>query len=209
MSRRKLNLLLASATLTVVVTSCGGAGVDAVAITLFNTQPAIAQGVPPMGNARAVRMENIWQQVYQQLPNLPQENKYVSKETGKVATDNTLVSRLIRYHVYVRGRPTNFRLDWKLTLADYLGVNEVMEENGYPGTETLRQNPLEGDRAAIARLSRQQRDALAQTLASLFGKQGTDSQFPTASPSPQLSPTPNDGPSLTQPRPGDAQLLIP
>lgn len=126
---------------------------------LLGIQPAIAQRISP---------GEVWQQVYQQLPDLPQENKYISKESGKVAENNTLASRLIRYHVYVKERAPNFRLDWKLTLADYLGANEVMYVTTYPGNETLRQNPLEGDKAAIARLNRSQRNALVQVLVNIF-----------------------------------------
>lgn len=126
---------------------------------LFGISPAVAQRISP---------SDVWQLVYQQLPNLPKENKYISKESGKVAETNTLASRLIRYHIYVKERSPAYRLDWKLTLADYLGANEIMYDTTYPGNDTLRQNPIDGDRAAIKRLSRQQRDALVQTLVNIF-----------------------------------------
>jgi len=42
----------------------------------------------------------------------------------------------------------------------YLGANELMEETLYPGYDTLQKNPILGDRAAIKRLNREQRDAL-------------------------------------------------
>lgn len=126
---------------------------------LFSPQSAFAQGLGPRDN---------WRQVYEQLPDLPLENQYIDKETGKVNADSTLVNRLIGYHVYVKGRAPNYRLDWKLTLADYLGANELMLEEVYPGYKTFRENPIVGDRAAIERLSRQQRDALVQTLVSIF-----------------------------------------
>ncbi len=125
----------------------------------FSLAPADAQRVNP---------NEVWQQIYKQLPYLPRENHYISQETGKVAQNNTLVSRLIRYHIYVKGRPPNYRLDWKLTLADYLDANEVMYEESYPGNDTLRQNPFAGDRAAIRRLSREQRNALVQALVNAF-----------------------------------------
>ena len=156
---------------------------------------AIAQ--PPAADTR-----DAWKPVYKQLPNLPLENKYVSRESGKVSPDNTLVSRLIEYHIYVKGRAPNYRLDWKLTLADYLGVNELIQDTTYPGAKTLRQNPIEGDRAAINRLNRQQRDALVQSLVSVF--------TPNTSTSPSSeSPTNNQQPTPTfsQPKPGDADLL--
>jgi hypothetical protein len=102
-------------------------------------------------------------------------------------------------------------LDWKLTVADYLGANEVMQEKAYPGASTLRQNPLEGDRAAIARLNRKQRDALVQSLVSIFNPNGSapasaDTQAPSQ---PSTAPPTETKPSFSQPKPGDAQLLMP
>lgn len=157
---------------------------------LFTPQPAIAQ---------SVELENAWQQVYQQLPNFPRENQYVSKETGKVASDNTLVSRLIRYHIYIKGRAPNYRLDWKLTLADYLGVNEIMEDSRYPGSDNLRKNPVEGDRAAIGRLNRKQRNALVQALVNVFNGNTATAPDPDASQEPSKAPTPVSSPDLLQP----------
>lgn len=128
---------------------------------LFSTQPAIAQ---------PITVGDIWRKVYQQLPDFPKENTYSSKEGG-VAQNNTLVSRMIQYHVYIKGRPPIYRLDWKLTLADYLEVNEVILDTSYPGHELLKKNPLDGDRAAIKKLNRTQRDALVQALVNAFTKQ--------------------------------------
>ncbi|WP_341526380.1 hypothetical protein WKK05_28075 [Nostoc sp. UHCC 0302] len=156
---------------------------------LLSIQPAIAQRITP---------GDVWQQVYQQLPNLPKENKYINKENGKVADNNTLISRLIRYHIYVKARSPIYRLDWKLTLADYLGANEIMYDSAYPSSDTLRENPIEGDKAAIARLNRSQRNALVQVLVNIFNpNQNT------------IAPTPNTSPSPTpkQPQQGGAQLL--
>lgn len=106
-------------------------------------------------------------QVYEQLPSLPLENQYISSDTGAAAADNTLISRIIRYHVYIKKRPTNFRLDWKLTLADYLGAFERISADGYPDYG-LRENPLEGDRTLIQALSREQRDQLVNALYETF-----------------------------------------
>ncbi len=55
-------------------------------------------------------------------------------------------------------------------MADYLDANEVMYESSYPGNDTLRKNPLAGDRAAIRRLTRQQRNALVQALVNTFSQ---------------------------------------
>ncbi|NJL21803.1 MAG: hypothetical protein HC895_14940, partial [Leptolyngbyaceae cyanobacterium SM1_3_5] len=46
--------------------------------------------------------------------------------------------------------------------------NEWMRSGLYPGADSLRQNPIEGDRAAIEQLNRAQRDALIDVLVSLF-----------------------------------------
>ncbi|MFN6579656.1 MAG: hypothetical protein RMX68_007070 [Aulosira sp. ZfuVER01] len=137
-----------------------GSGVGNSKYTNFiGIQPAIAQRISP---------SDLWQQVYQKLPDLPKENKYISKETGKVAENSTLISRLIRYHIYVKERSPSYRLDWKLTLADYLNANETMYDITYPGNDTLRENPIEGDRAAISKLTRNQRNALVQALTNIF-----------------------------------------
>ncbi|BAY12569.1 hypothetical protein [Calothrix sp. NIES-2098] len=137
-----------------------GAGLgDSKSTTFIGIQPALAQRISP---------SDLWKQVYQELPNLPKENKYISKETGKVAENSTLVSRLIQYHIYVKERSPIYRLDWKLTLADYLNANETMYDITYPGNNTLRENPIEGDRAAIAKLTRSQRNALVQVLTNIF-----------------------------------------
>jgi hypothetical protein len=148
--------------------------------------------------------------VYERLPNLPLENQYVSKETGAVASENTLVSRLIRYHVYVKSRPPNFRFDWKLTLADYLGAHEYLVESAYPGATTLRENPMESDRAVIEKLTRAERDALIDALVSVFTPNTT--QTPASAPTTSVTPpttTSNPATTPSLPQPGDARLLMP
>ncbi|ARV58492.1 hypothetical protein BZZ01_07430 [Nostocales cyanobacterium HT-58-2] len=155
--------------------------------------------------AQRVSSGDAWQQVYQQLPDLPRENQYIGKESGKVAENSTLVSRMIRYHSYLKGRAPNYRLDWKLTFADYLGVNEVMYETTYPGNDTLRKNPFDGDRAAIARLNRRQRDALVQALVNVFSPQAQSTppaSGNTSSQSEESTPTRRE-----VPKQGGAQLL--
>ena len=59
-------------------------------------------------------------QVYEKLPDFPLENQYRFRQRKGVATNNTLIKRLIQYHNLNRGRSPEFRLDWKITLADYL-----------------------------------------------------------------------------------------
>lgn len=132
---------------------------------LFSVRPVVAQTAPPPGQTR---IQEAWQQVYKEIPDLPLENQYVNRETGKVDPNNTLVSRLIRYHYFIKGRPVGFRLDWKYTLADYLGINEPMQADGYPGSDNLRKNPFESDRAVIQKLNRKQRAALVQSLVNVL-----------------------------------------
>lgn len=133
--------------------------------------------------SRRTRPEDIWKLVYQQLPDLPLENQYVNRKTNRVDTDNTLIGRLIRYHLYIKGRSPIYRFDWKMTLADYFGINEVIPDSTYPGATTLKQNPIEGDRAALDRLNRAQREALVQVLVDVFTPQTTLS-LPAPAPAP-------------------------
>lgn len=162
--------------------------------SLLSIQPAVAQRISP---------SDVWQQVYQQLPDLPQENKYISKDTGKNAENNTLMSRLISYHIYVKGRSPIYRLDWKLTLADYLNANEIMYETAYPGSDTLRENPLDGDRTAIARFSRNQRNSLVQVLVNIFNPNSQNQ----LTPNPITTPSPDTSTTPPQPQRGGAELL--
>lgn len=127
------------------------------------TSPAFAQ---------RLSAADVADQIYGQLPDLPLENDYVDHEMGDVDPDNTLLSRFIRYHLYVARRSPNYRLDWKITLADYLGVNDWMRDEEYPGSSDLTLNPKDGDIEAIRSLNRAERDALVQELVSFFEEQG-------------------------------------
>ena len=118
--------------------------------------------------AQAVKVQEAWREVYKQLPDFPKENQYVSRKTGEIDPNNTLVGRLIYYHVYLKVRPAYLRLDWKLTLADYLGVNEIMQDSLYPGADVLSKNPIDQDRKAIRSLSRVQREALVEVLVKIL-----------------------------------------
>ena len=114
--------------------------------------------------AQVVRTGDIAQKIYVELPEVPLENQYFSRKINKVDSNNTLISRMIRYHAYVKGRPVALRLDWKLTMADYLGANDIMDLASYPGQDILAVNPMDTDRAAINTLSRQTRDRLIERL---------------------------------------------
>lgn len=171
-------------------------------------QTAIAQQIPG-GLPGAAEP---WQQVYQLIPELPLENHYVNARTGEPSPNNTLVSRLIRYHLYTKSRPPNYRLDWKLTMADYLGANDWIRAELYPGGDTLTVNPIEGDLAVIRSLTRSQRDALVNAMVTIFsGEAGTTTapELPNDSETTPTPPSSGSSPTILQPRPGDAQLLLP
>lgn len=151
--------------------------------------------------------EVVAEQVYQMLPDLPQENQYVSVSTGEVDLENTLVSRLVRYHQNVKGRYTQYRLDWQLTIADYLGANESIKEDRYPGYSNLKTLPLEGDRQAIDRLNRSQRNQLVDALVKIYNfETETETQSESTPPESTETPSPN---TPVFPQPGDADLLLP
>lgn len=195
----------------------------------------IAQLMVPNRLQTRYRINDMWQLVYQAMPDLPLENQYINRNTGEVDEDYTLIRRLIRYHVYVKNRPPLFRLDWKLTLADYLTVtdpntgqtvsaNERISSETYPGNDVLTialsdvptLSVLDGDRAAIARLTPEQRDRLVEVLAMIFNPSYAASVEAHAAnevtPDPTSNPAsmPDSGRDLPRaPQAGDANLLIP
>lgn len=158
--------------------------------------------------AQSIRPEYVAQIVYQRLTSIPKENQYIRKETGEVDPTNTLISRLVRYHQDVKKRPTMFRLDWQITLADYLGINEPIKEERYPGQSTLTANPMQTDIKAIRGLNRRQREELVSILVSVYTPQTptpkTPENVPQPTPQPSPSPSPNKPPLS---KPGDADLL--
>jgi hypothetical protein len=170
---------------------------------------AIAQNPPTVSNSSSIRAEGAAAIVYQQLPYLPKENEYRRKETGEIDPEHTLISRFIRYNQDLKKRTNRYRFDWKLTLADYLGANETINPETYPGSLTLTTNPFETDVKAIQALNRRQRQELVDLLAFIYKPQVT-TQAPKIKPSPPPQSTPIDEsgkPSLA--KPGDAQLLMP
>lgn len=156
--------------------------------------------------AQSLRPNEAAAQVYQLMPQLPLENQYLNQETQEIVTDNTLISRLIRYHQYVKNRPVKFRLDWKFTIADYLEANEQISFERYPGSKTLTTHPLEGDRSAIYNLSRSQRSQLVDTLVSIYNPDGISTPNNRTIETPN-SPANNSNNTPRLPQPGDADLL--
>ena len=163
-------------------------------------------------DSQRFRIYDAWRAIYDLIPELPLENQYISTETGEPSTNNTLIDRLIRYHVFIKGRPPSSRLDWKFTLADYLGANEPILAFRYPGHDDLNTNPLQGDIAAIAQLNRLQREALIDALVSTFtnAEQGTTAvpnENPTRAPNPVIEEDSTLSPVIVGP--GAAELLLP
>jgi hypothetical protein len=161
---------------------------------------------PSWGNQTTLRPEAAARQVYAQIPDLPRANTYTRSDTGMLDPENTLISRFIRYHQDVKKRFTDIRLDWQLTLADYLGAHEAIVVERYPGSNTLTANPMTTDIELIQALNRRQREQLVTVLVRIYNPDLSTSPAPTPSPSPIPNPRPSPRtPPLSQP--GDANLL--
>ncbi|MEG4008212.1 hypothetical protein QUA41_12485 [Microcoleus sp. Pol11C1] len=201
-----VTLSVAIFTLLSWVLESGELSLSALEPSLLRTSESASVQRVAQQSAPQVRVQDAWKLVYEKLPDFPIENNYISKETGKVDPTNTLVGRLIRYHVFVKGRPPNYRFDWKLSLADYLGATpDYLVESVYPGKDVLGSNPMEQDRAAIQKLNRAQRDALVQALVDVFTENSGGGRTP-ADEKPQGR---SNSPEIPQPQPGDAKLLLP
>lgn len=154
--------------------------------------PVLGQSINPKMAADAV---------YRQVPELPQENQYVRKQGNKPATTSTLISRLIQYHTLVKGRSPLYRFDWKITLADYLGLHENIREETYPGHAFLKTNPMQGDRNLMQQLTRQQRLALTQTLSDIYTSQARQQE--AATPKETSTPQPPPANNIPEPKPSE------
>ncbi|XLQ12440.1 MAG: hypothetical protein KPI85_05045 [cyanobacterium endosymbiont of Epithemia adnata isolate EadnSB Bon19] len=173
----------------------------------FRVQPINAQTLRPI-NAQTLRPEEAAGIVYNKLSYLPKENQYIRKDTKRIDPVQTLISRFIRYHRDLKRREPSVSLDWKITLADYLGVNESMKKDRYPGSSTLQNNPFTPDVEAIRELNRHQRQELVDLLVSIYAPKQKKLKLPTIQTEsiPEFfQPTPTIGPSLS--KPGDADLL--
>ncbi|TAF39726.1 MAG: hypothetical protein EAZ69_00400 [Oscillatoriales cyanobacterium] len=175
----KLGFSFLLVTLSVAIFTLLSGVLESGKLSVSALEPSLLRGsgsrglVAQQSAPQQLRAQDAWKFVYEKLPDLPIENNYISKETGKVDPNNTLVGRLIRYHVFVKGRPPNYRFDWKLSLADYLGATP----------DYL--NPMERDRAAIQSLNRKQRDALVQALVDVFTENSGRGRTPAAGTKPQ------------------------
>jgi hypothetical protein len=139
--------------------------------------------------------------VYRKVPTLALENQYIRADSNKQAVESTLVSRIVQYHRSVKGRSPLYRIDWKTTLADYLGIHEVIQPETYPGYAFLKKNPLDSDRISVQKLNATQRNALVQSLVDAYtGGQTASGAVKAPSPSPkakQPQPAPAYRPVLT------------
>ncbi len=214
MKKLKLALSFLLITLSVAIFTLLSSILESGQLSVSALEPSVLRANQSVSEVRItqepqpqqLRVQDAWKFVYEKLPDFPIANNYISKETGKVDPNNTLVGRLIRYHVFVKGRPPNYRFDWKLSLADYLGVTpDYLVESVYPGNDVLRSNPIEGDRAAIQGLNRSQRDALVQALVDVF----TGDSGPKRAPTTGGKPEGRNSPRIPEPQPGDAKLLAP
>ncbi len=129
--------------------------------------------------------------VYRRVPTLALENQYIRADSNKQAIESTLVSRIVQYHSSVKGRSPLYRIDWKTTLADYLGIHEVIQPETYPGYAFLKKNPLDSDRISVHKLNAAQRNALVQSLVDAFtGSQTASGAVKAPAPLPQAKPQP-------------------
>lgn len=187
----KLRVLRNISLVTGLMFFLGGAKIGGVG----TIKPAIAQFISP---------QEVAPFVYEQLDDFPQENQYISLETGEVAVKHTLIRRLLSYHLYVKNRLPNSRLDWKLTMADYLGAHDKIDKSRYPGHNSLTANPFEQDLTIINDLDRGQRKELVKALVNTFTPQ-QEPETPTPNSTPNPTPTNPQNPSL--PQRGSADLL--
>lgn len=160
-------------------------------------------------NAQNLRPEQAAEIIYEKFPELPKENQYRSAETGEINPQHSLISRFIRYHKDFKRRSPQYRLDWKVTLADYLGVNQSPRESNYPGS-TLETSPLAQDVEVIRQLSRRQRQQLVDLLVEIYNPQSqttTNQSIPNETEETSSQESNPSNPGLSQP--GDAQLLAP
>lgn len=164
--------------------------------------------------AQSLSPETVAEKFYQLVPDFPKENDYLDINSGERVEDNTLVTRIVRYHQYIKARPTRFRLDWKLTLADYLNKNEVIIEDRYPGYSTLQKNPFKKDQEVIRNLTMQQRQKLVDVLVGIYSPSSqtlNNSEKPPEPNSPKTvnSETTEDSSDFRLPQQGGAELLLP
>ena len=96
-------------------------------------------------------------QIYELMPDLPGYDD-----------DTKWLQRVLLYHVRTKGRLTNSRFDWRLTFADFLGVNDPIYADQYPSGDT-ELNPLNSDREQFQTLTRQDRNEFLAAILQVYG----------------------------------------
>jgi len=162
---------------------------------------AVLIGAAP--SATSQTLPDVAAAVYAEMPEIPLENHY--QQDGVAQPENTLIFRLLHYHQRLKRRSPLFRLDWKLTLADYLGVNEPINPEQYPFARQLQPEPTSADRAALNRLNQSQRETLVNLLVRLYDGPAAQPPAPQPEPTPEPQPQPTPSPF---PQPGDSRLLL-
>jgi hypothetical protein len=158
---------------------------------------AVALLFAPVSFAQLSSPTDVAKFVYRRVPTLTLENQFIRTDSNKQAVESTLVSRIVQYHNSVKGRSPLYRLDWKTTLADYLGIHEVIQPETYPGYAFLKKNPLESDRTSVQKLNAAQRNALVQSLVDAFTGRSQAASGAIKAPAPST-------PSAKQPKPEPA-----
>ncbi|WP_448533964.1 hypothetical protein [Parathermosynechococcus lividus] len=193
-----------------------GLGLGWLLVSLWFGGPSVrSQPAPAATGAQLlINPRQVAEALYPELPDFPKENNYIRQDNRRPAPESTLLERFIVYHTTVKGRSPLSRFDWLISLADYLGVNDFLRPETYPGRTYLTTNPMEQDVAAIRQLNRQQRQALVNTLTAFYARQAglptTTPQLPQTEVLPQPVPRNSSGSVLPPiPQPGGATLLTP
>ncbi len=163
-------------------------------------------GIPASAQLRLV--PEATEQVYAKMPQLPRGSDYTPTSDAVGQGESTLVQRMMQYHMQLAGRPATSRMDWRLTLADYLDINEPMLAQRYPGATSLDPSPYNDDKAAIQSLSRRERYDLVDALVASLGGDPTPGilYIPDLSEPGSVAPPPAVQ-DIRLPQPGGADLL--
>lgn len=161
----------------------------------------LAWGLMPPVQAQLREIPRITEAVYAAMPNLPRLDQF---RTGSgESLETSFVRRVLLYHMRSEGRSLRSRLDWKLTFADYLGINLTMFAQQYPGADQFTENPYNADLEALRALSRAEREQLLAILLEAVEFDGIVNSLDVATIDPTLrsplAPLESDTPVATPP----------
>ncbi len=134
--------------------------------------------------AQLREIPRITETVYAAMPNLPRLDQF--RTSSGESLETSFVRRLLLYHMRSEGRSLQSRLDWKLTFADYLGINVTMFAQQYPGADQFSENPYNADLDALRALSRAEREQLLAILLEAVEFNGIVNSLDVASIDPDL-----------------------